>query len=80
MLTAVTRRRIFMVESTFANETEVYAMGVLIMTALTDPSVEATHCTNMLVHIPPSVHDRKDPRGVCKHGSITGNLLILVIT
>ena len=58
MLTAVSRRWIFMVEGTFANETKVYAMGVLILNALTDPSVEATHCTNMLVHIPPSVHDR----------------------
>ena len=44
MLTAVTRCRMFMVEGTFADETDVYAMGALIMQALTDPSVEATHC------------------------------------
>ena len=43
-LTAVTRCRMFMVEGMFADETDVYAMGVLIMQALADPSVEATHC------------------------------------
>ena len=44
MLTTATRCGIFMTEGTFADETDVYAMGVLIMQALTDPSVEATHC------------------------------------
>ena len=40
MLTTATRCGIFMTEGTLTDETNVYAMGVLVMQAITDPSVE----------------------------------------
>ena len=43
-LTAVTRCRMIMDEDMLADETDAYTMGFLIMQALTDPAVKATHC------------------------------------